>query len=432
MEQQQQQQQLEVKRHHHHKMRMHPVGWIVVCMTATSFLAIPSSSPGEWFSIESSPLQTTKMFFLYEDPFDSVWGRHIPSFPATPTDVTQIYDNVDSEDYEEVMEKSQAHCRPSHYQVRPTCNDVHAMDLAHDMLPSNQTSILSVKGYWRHAWEFEHLNSTLIFKTFRLEHAFEEAYYEHQQVDAFVMERFTSSPNILDMYSSCGLTVVTEFAGLQLSRVVDKLKRPDRLKLAKQVTKGVATLHEGGVIHNDLNQANVGYSVLKRTPVLFDFNIAILGKECPFQSKYPNPQWRAPEEQVLGALLTEKVDIYALGNIFFRFAVGSTPWGPKLSTEEKAMIADGKVHLGILPPFPREPANDTATQALLHVMYQCFAYDPARRPSANRVLATLHSAIRIAANDTITNHHHHHLRDRSGGRERDRQSHHKLSQQSPV
>jgi hypothetical protein len=407
-------QEQDIKRHHH-KLRLHPVGWIVLCMTATSFLAIPSSTI-ESFSIESSPLQVTKTFFLYEDPFDSIWGRHIPSFPAIPTDVTQVYDDVDSEDYEDVMEKAEAHCRPSYYEIHPTCNDVHILDLARDMLPSNRTSILSIKGYWRHAWEFEEQKTALIFKTFRLEHAFEEAYYEHQQVDAFVMERFTSSPNILDMYSNCGLTVVTEFAGLQLSRVVDKLKRPDRLKLAKQVTKGVATLHEAGVIHNDLNQANVGYSELKRAPVLFDFNIAILGKECPFESKYANPQWRAPEEQELGALLTEKVDIYALGNILFRFAVGSTPWGPKLTSEEKVIIADGKMRHGLLPPFPLEPANDTATQALLHIMYQCFAYDPRKRPSANRVLAMLHSAIHDVANETVKKHRGHHVRRNASNR----------------
>lgn len=387
--------------------KLHSVCWIVMCISATTFLNIPSS-PRDWLVIEMAPpLETPQTLFLENESFDAVWGRHIPTFPAHPTDVTQIYDEVDSEDYEGTMEKTETDCRPPHYKSHSTCNDVHSMDLTQDLLPSNKTSILSTKGFWRYAWELEENNTTLVFKTFRLTHAFEEAFYGHQQVDALVMEQFTSSPYILDMYSNCGLSVLTDFAGTQLSSVVNKLKPPKRLKLARQVAKGVATLHNGGVIHNDLNPSNVAYSERKKTPVLFDFNIAILGKQCPFEAKFPNPQWRAPEEQAMKNALTEKVDIYALGNILFRFAVGSQPWDPIRSAEQTRSIAQRKLINGTMPPFPLPPKNDTATQALLNIMVQCYAFAPQKRPSASRVVATLNAAIHNLANQTTSHHRHH-------------------------
>jgi Protein kinase domain len=321
-------------------------------------------------------------------------SRHIRSFRTMPTDVTQLYDDVDSEDYAGIMEKTDTHCRPPQYQVRPTCNDIHSMNLVDDLLPSNTSFILSTKGFWRYVWILTPpTGKPLVFKTFRFEHAFEEAYYEHQQVDAFVMERFSSSPYILDIYNSCGLSVVTELVEEQLSHVFDKLQGIHRLKLAKQVADGIAALHHANVVHNDLNQANVAYSSVKNAPVLFDFNIAVLGKECPFESKYLNPQWRAPEEQEMGTLLTEKVDIYALGNIFFRFVFGSIPWGTKLSSEQKDTIAKEKSRNGMLPPLPSLPSNDTATKALIEIMYQCYSMDPNMRPTAGQISNSLQATI---------------------------------------
>jgi hypothetical protein len=328
-------------------------------------------------------------------------SRHIRTFRAMPTDVTQLYDDVDSEDYAETMEKMEKHCRPSQYQPHPTCNNVHSIDLANDLLPSNTTFILSTKGFWRYTWGWAPLiGGPLVFKTFRFEHAFEEAYYEHQQIDAFVMEKFSSSPYILDIYDNCGLSVVTELVQEKLSHVYDKLQGFYRLKLAKQVTDGIATLHQANVVHNDLNQANLAYSSVKKAPVLFDFNIAVLGKECPFESKYLNPQWRAPEEQVMGTLLTEKIDIYALGNIFFRFVFGSIPWGTKLTTEQKNKIAKEKGRHGMLPPSPRLPSNDTATNALLEIMYKCYSMDPSMRPTAIQISNSLQATILILSNIT--------------------------------
>jgi serine/threonine protein kinase len=134
------------------------------------------------------------------------------------------------------------------------------------------------------------------------------------------------------------------------------------------------------------------------------------GEACPFTSHYPNPQWRAPEEQVdennnndddgvASKLLTEKVDIYALGNVMFRFAVGHSPWkradGRSLSPEEKREIANLKIEKGKLPHVPDEIRHleEPATKALLSVMHKCYRHRPELRPTAKEIVNQLQRAI---------------------------------------
>jgi non-specific serine/threonine protein kinase/protein-serine/threonine kinase len=261
---------------------------------------------------------------------------------------------------------------------------------------------LSTKGYWRYAWQYHQTssNNALVLKTFRLEHSLEEAYLEYQRIDALVMERFTSMPSILDIFSYCGLSVLTEYADRSLSRVVDKLKTSPvkLLKLAKKVTNGVVALHHAGVVHNDLNPGNLAYSDDKQVPILFDFNLAVLlrtennNHTCPFVSKYTNPQWRAPEEQEIGTHLTAKTDVYALGNVLFRFATGDSPWGRGRKTpEEKDFIMERKLQ-GYYPPFSTSKLS-LAGHHLVEIMKQCYQVHPKHRPSARRVVAMLNMAI---------------------------------------
>jgi serine/threonine protein kinase len=251
----------------------------------------------------------------------------------------------------------------------------------------------------------------------------EEASFESNRVDAVAMERLTTSPGVVNLYALCGMSVVTEYAGKELADVARHLSASQRLDLAVQVAQGLSDVHsiggnkddDGGrgvrpsLVHNDLNLANLVLTPDNR-PVLNDFNIAILlmkhnetGETCPFASHFPNPQWRGPEEQVNSEyesdthppIVTEKIDIYALGNVFYRLAVGASPWkrpgAKKLSPEEKVDVAQLKRTNGTLPAIPDDITNspDPAIQALLQAMYSCYQFDPLKRPTAAQVVTTL-------------------------------------------
>ena len=254
----------------------------------------------------------------------------------------------------------------------------------------------------------------------RVEHNMEDAFFENSRVDALVMERLTSSPYIMNMYAHCGMTVATDFASKTVSDVANKLNSTQKLTLAIQATQGLADLHAVGslgrsaLVHNDINLANLMVSEDGR-PVLNDFNIAILltknkdtGETCPFVAHFPNPQWRAPEEQVENTespdeapngvalpLVDEKIDVYALGNLYYRLAVGSSPWKAKgtvrLSLEDKNEVARLKKFNGSLPEVPDEirDSEDHVTQILLKAMHSSYQWKPSDRPTASELLNLL-------------------------------------------
>ena len=94
-------------------------------------------------------------------------------------------------------------------------------------------------------------------------------------------------------------------------------------------------------------------------------------------------------------VLTNKIDIYALGNILFRFATGKSAWkrrkGHKLSGEEF-------VHLkryGTMPPIrmPQRLWEDPPTVTMIDIMRECYSLDPNQRPTAQEIVATMDRAI---------------------------------------
>lgn len=247
----------------------------------------------------------------------------------------------------------------------------------------------------------------------RLEHDLEEAFIENNRVDAIAMERLTASKHVINIYGFCGTSVISEYASKDLATVAALMDPTERLKLAIMVAQGLADVHSitrgrPSLVHNDLNMANIVITQDDR-PVLNDFNIAILlmkhnetGQTCPFISHFPNPQWKAPEEQrdelnwyestKAEPIVTEKIDIYALGNVLFRLAVGRSPWkrpaSDAMSAEEKEDIARLKRLYGALPPVPDEieNSNDPAIQVILEAMRRTYRFDPITRPSAQEIV----------------------------------------------
>jgi len=252
----------------------------------------------------------------------------------------------------------------------------------------------------------------------------EEAFFENSRVDALAMERLTSSPHVINLYAYCGMTVVTQFAGRELADVANKLNSTERLELASNVAQGLADIHSIGsdgdgadksdydsvlpsLAHGDVTPSNIVFTQDGKA-IWNDFNVATLlmkddetGDVCPFQSHFPNPQWRSPEEQVYSEnesnskppVVTYKADIYGLGNVLYRLAIGSSPWkqpgAKKLTAEEKLTVAQLKRTNGTLPHIPEDAIlynntrkKDPAIDALLEAMYLAFRYDPDDRPSA--------------------------------------------------
>jgi hypothetical protein len=94
-------------------------------------------------------------------------------------DTTRLYGTGDSSDLS-TMERRiwprhelDSHCVPMHQwqtTMFPTCNDMHALGVADTLVEAN-LSLLSNRGFWRHAWRYHkenvNENTTTVLKTFK-------------------------------------------------------------------------------------------------------------------------------------------------------------------------------------------------------------------------------------------------------------------------
>lgn len=344
--------------------------------------------------------------------------RIIERFPAVVTDNTQLYGLLDSSDealssMEIRAPYTDGKCVPmKEWQIAyyPSCNSMHEMDLTH-LLNNDKGGIFGTKGFWRFAWKIDLPdNETFVLKTLRYNHNFEDAHFEHNRVDAMALERLTSSPNVINIYGFCAHSVLNEYAdGPRLGTIADKSKKKPlkRLEMARDIVSALADVHSidgdnnATFVHLDINPGNV--VVVGKSLKLNDFNIGIMQKwnltsnnQCGFPSQYPNAQWRSPEEANQSQFLTEKVDIFSLGHIFFRIICGHEPWNKlEINGRPTAQEINIKTQAGILPHIPDFilKSKDPEVKVILDVMLKCYTFDPLKRPSAREVFNLLNETL---------------------------------------
>lgn len=107
-------------------------------------------------------------------------------------------------------------------------------------------------------------------------------------------------------------------------------------------------------------------------------------------------QWRSPEEARNEQNLTEKVDVFSMGHIFFRLICGHEPWN-KLEVGGKPAkeIITEKVQKGVLPFILPEVmrTTDKEVAAIREAMLQCYTFDPTKRPSARDIARQLENVL---------------------------------------
>ena len=240
---------------------------------------------------------------------------------------------------------------------------------------------------------------SMVLKMLRIDRPYNDEAFYNNQVDVMAMDRFAASPFVIDAYAYCGMSVMTEVAG---GSGRDLVKRTDldpkkRLRIARNLAMGLSQIHgdrEGRAaspVHNDLNLENL--VLVKTSTIKFnDFNIAVMNRQhrdtekpCGHPVLFESPLWRSPEEiRDDGDYVDEKIDIYAFGNILFQILTKHQPWTwlelEKPSIEE---IAKKKMR-GELPRIPAKytESENMAEQALYIATMMCYAFDPAKRPSA--------------------------------------------------
>jgi len=250
-------------------------------------------------------------------------------------------------------------------------------------------------GYWRevHAAEWE--GRPLAVKVLKEKHKKRRENIEAHNREIIALSLLQNHSNVVQYVGRCEQDIITELLPLTLDEVVFDLDSfpsipyTNTLGLALSAAKGVQALHEvegGPIVHtnimifqflvasnwelkiNDLNRCRF---VAHRED----------GTACPFHSDENEHIWRAPEQcEDFGLALTEKIDIYSMGLVFWTLMSRELPFQEMetlLSTIEA--VKDGK-RPAIPDSWPKEYAE---------LVEQLWHQDPAERPSVGKVVATL-------------------------------------------
>ncbi|WP_418955417.1 tetratricopeptide repeat protein [Streptomyces tritici] len=163
-------------------------------------------------------------------------------------------------------------------------------------------------------------------------------------------ERFRREARVAASLQHRGVTVVHDFGesdgvlflvmelleGRNLSQLLEENKQaplpvPDVVDIAEQVADALAYTHRQGIVHRDLKPANI-MRLTDGAVKICDFGIARLGADIGFTSRLTGtgiamgtPHYMSPE-QISGAEVDHRSDLYSLGCVLYEIATGVPPF----------------------------------------------------------------------------------------------------------
>lgn len=306
---------------------------------------------------------------------------------------------VNSEDrYGQKYDRKMDGCVPvSDWQIKsyPTCNMLHEYDISYD----DEATIVGT-GAYRETWKTTDITGeAMALKTLRLSKEYSgytfERHIGRHLIDALAMERLTASPYVVDIFAFCGNAGVMEFGdgGSMHSYQQQKVHTSaEDFKVILEAARGLADFHSiderPSIVHNDVKPSQ--FIRINGVYKLNDFNKAkyllyneSTGKKCHNKNVVPSSTgtFRSPEEYK-GTRLTEKVDVYALGNSIYTILAGSYPFEGMRNTRVHKIVIDGA--RAILPDHVLN-SEDPYVKALVRAMKLSQIHDPEKRASARDI-----------------------------------------------
>ena len=206
-----------------------------------------------------------------------------------------------------------------------------------------------------------------------------------------------SSPYLVDVFDygndqGASYIVLQYVAGPTLRTVIDRAGRlgpRDAVRIAVDVLRGLAVIHEAGIIHRDVKPQNV---LIDRTGAarVTDFGVALWAGMEHLTSQglaVGTAVYMAPE-QAHGTNVTPSADLYAVGVLLFEMLTGRPPF--QADHPAALMLA----HVRQTPPLPSEvlPSLSLPVAVEREVM-RALAKNPAeRRASAKEMANALEAA----------------------------------------
>lgn len=160
----------------------------------------------------------------------------------------------------------------------------------------------------------------------------------------------------------------------------DPVPVPQALRLGTELARGVAVLHQHGILHRDLKPANILLvdEADGPHPVIADLGMAKrLAEASGLTVAAGTPAYMAPE-QARGMGLDERTDVYAVAAVCYRMLTATVPF-PGDTVTTVAARAMGR------RPAPMPPIE--LPDGVEDLLQQAMSTDPEQRPASAAVLA---------------------------------------------
>jgi serine/threonine-protein kinase len=231
------------------------------------------------------------------------------------------------------------------------------------------------------------LDETVALKVPHLARAFEPDVLERLRWEVKLARRVThvNVARVYDLAEHEGLRFLTmEFIDghslAEHSRLLGLMSADEMLRIVAQVSAGLQTAHDAGVVHRDLKPENILIGRHGRVAIT-DFGIACEGRPQAAEKVVHatgTPAYMAPE-QVAGLSIDGRADIYALGAIMFELLTGTLAW----SGDHPAKVAHAR--LAAPPPDPRRWRPDLGDR-VAELILRCMSLRREDRPVSARTM----------------------------------------------
>jgi len=338
-----------------------------------------------------------------------------------------VWKRIDDDTKYPIPEESPEECVSMswHNSSYPNCNSIHELDIPIKML-NHEFHYVASGGFnnvYRVHSNHSHIDVVLkllsrsrqIRSNVPYSTMYSHQFYDAVRRDALIAERLTKSPHVLPIYGYCGFATVAPYAaeGGTLDSALEKNKTigssrwknmPSSTQLTHVIdaTKGLADMHDIGVVHGDMSTKQ--YMFWDGKLQLGDFNQCILlrrndtapDKACTFKSVVNDGAKRSPEEY-MHTDLTSAVDVWSLGSILYHMLTGMKVW----SRSGKKMDAiQAAVKTGRLPKIRNDifgknvrDSLDPVDNILKKALDMCQVYDPEKRATARQVALFLQQSL---------------------------------------
>jgi hypothetical protein len=153
---------------------------------------------------------------------------------------------------------------------------------------------------------------------------------------------------------------------------------PEASRIGAYVAAALAAAHELGVVHHDVKPGNV--MLTADGAKVLDFGTAALVGAIDHEALVGTPSYTAPERLEWGPAQPAS-DVYSLGVLLYEALTGDPPAALDSWDEAAAVHRGGRgLRTDALPDVPAKVSE---------LLAACVAVDPARRPPARQVAATL-------------------------------------------